>query len=152
MKSYARVRVSLLKIKGIYTKQSWSHFKLNGWNIQSIFHWKWIRKNQFSILKNRILNQLGILCKPQNIRLLERPYFERFIVHITFYSINGVTFWRWRYKLQSVCIIYKNSHALNEVIFFGLLHFWGFLWSWKLTFIEHWMNFSSPILFPWWVI
>ena len=36
-----------------------------------IFHWKWIGKNQFLILKNTILNPLGILCIPQNIWLLD---------------------------------------------------------------------------------
>ena len=40
-------------------------------------------------------------------------------------------------------IIYKKSHALNEVILFEFLHFWGFLWPWKLTVLEHWMNFNS---------
>ena len=43
---------------------------------------------------------------------------------------------------------YKKSHALNEVLLFGFLHFWGFLWSWELTFIENLVNFNSPILFP----
>ena len=33
---------------------------------------------------------------------------------------------------------------------FGFLYFWGFFWPWKLTFIKHWMNFNSPVLFPWW--
>ena len=74
-----RIRVSLLKIKGIYIKQGWWYFKLNGWNIQGIFHWKPIGKNQFSILKNRILNPLEILCIPQNIWLLERPYWLDYI-------------------------------------------------------------------------
>ena len=41
-------------------------------------------------------------------------------------------------------MIYKKSHALNEVILFGFLNFWRFLWPWKLTFNEHWTNFSSP--------
>ena len=36
-----------------------------------IFHWKWIGKNQFPILKNTILNPLGILCIPQNIWILD---------------------------------------------------------------------------------
>ena len=36
-----------------------------------IFHWKWIGKNQFPILKNTILNPLGILCIPQNIWSLD---------------------------------------------------------------------------------
>ena len=36
-----------------------------------IFHWKWIGKNQFLILKNTILNPLGILCIPQNIWILD---------------------------------------------------------------------------------
>ena len=70
LKNYVRIRVSLLKIRGIYRKKDWSHFKLNGWNIQSIFHWKWIGKNQFSILKNRIWNLLGILCIAHNIYCL----------------------------------------------------------------------------------
>ena len=54
-------------------------------------------------------------------------------------------------QLLSVYIIYKKSHALNEVILLGFLPFWGFLWPWKLTLIGHWMNFNSPILFPWWL-
>ena len=33
----------------------------------------------------------------------------------------------------------------------GFLQFWGFLWPWKLTLIGHWMNFNSPIFFPWWL-
>ena len=36
-------------------------------------------------------------------------------------------------------IIYK--YALNEIILFGFVSFWGFLRPWKLTFREHWMNF-----------
>ena len=36
-----------------------------------IFHWKWIGKNQFPILKNTILNPLGILCIPHNIWILD---------------------------------------------------------------------------------
>ena len=39
-----------------------------------IFHWKWIGKNQFPILKNTILNPLGILCIPQNIWILDLLY------------------------------------------------------------------------------
>ena len=31
------------------------------------------------------------------------------------------------------------------------LQFWGFLWPWKLTLIGHWINFNSPVLFPWWL-
>ena len=54
-------------------------------------------------------------------------------------------------KLLGVCIIYNKSHALNEVILFGYLHFWGFLGPWKLTFTEHWINFDSPIFFPRWL-
>ena len=54
-------------------------------------------------------------------------------------------------KLLSVYIISQKSHALNEVILLRFLPFWGFLWPWKLAFIEHWMNFNSPILFPWWL-
>ena len=54
-------------------------------------------------------------------------------------------------KLLGVCLICNKSHALNEVILFGYLHFWGFLWPWKLTFIEHWINFNSPIFFPRWL-
>ena len=33
----------------------------------------------------------------------------------------------------------------------GFLESWGFFWSWKRTFIRQWMNFNSPILFPWWL-
>ena len=139
MKKYVRIPVSLLKIKGIYIKYGWSLFKLNRWNIQSIFPWKWIRKNQFFILKRRILNSLGILSIPQNIWLLERSCLSclKVKVYIT--------------KLLSICIIYKKCNALNEVILFAFLHFRAFFWPWKLTFIEHWMNFSSPILFTWWL-
>ena len=54
-------------------------------------------------------------------------------------------------KLLGVYIICKKSHPLNEVILFGFLHFWGFLWPWKLTSIEHWINFNCPIFFPWWL-
>ena len=53
-------------------------------------------------------------------------------------------------KLLSVYIIYSKSHALNEVIFIGFSQFRVFFWPWKLTFIGHWMNFDSRILFPWW--
>ena len=54
-------------------------------------------------------------------------------------------------KLLGVYIIYNKSHALNEVFWFEYLHFSGFFWLWKLTFIEHWINFNSPILFPGWL-
>ena len=54
-------------------------------------------------------------------------------------------------KLLGVCIIHNKSHGLNEVILFGYLHFWGFLWPWKLTFIEHWIHFNSPTFFPRWL-
>ena len=36
---------------------------------------------------------------------------------------------------------FKKSHAVNIVILFGFLYFWRLLWHWKLTFVEHWMNF-----------
>ena len=54
-------------------------------------------------------------------------------------------------KSLGVFIIYNKSHALNEVILFGYLHFLGFAWPWKLTYIKHRINFNSPILFPGWL-
>ena len=44
-------------------------------------------------------------------------------------------------------IIYKKYHALNEVILFGFLYFWGFLWPWKLIFIEHWWTLFLQFCF-----
>ena len=40
-------------------------------------------------------------------------------------------------------VIHKRPHALNGIVLFGFLYFWGLLWPWKLTFTEHWRNFLS---------
>ena len=67
LKNYVLIWVSLLKVKRIYIKKGWPHFKPNRWNIQFplvliIFQGKWIEKKEFLIGGNSILKQLGVLC------------------------------------------------------------------------------------------
>ena len=83
-KNYVWIWVSLLKIKGIYTKYQ-------------------MHTTEYLAFGKDLLARLYLTVK----------------VYIT--------------KLLGVYIIYNKSHALNEVILFGYLHFWGFLWPWKLT-------------------
>ena len=111
-----------MKIKGIYIKWDWSHFKLDGRDIPTIFHRKWVGQNQSSILKNTILEPLGILCIPQHIWLLERTCWLCMTVKVYITRLLGAY------------IINMKTHAVNEVILLGFLHFWRFLWPWKLTF------------------
>ena len=46
-----------------------------------------------------------------------------------------------------IYVIYKKSHALNEIILFGFLYFWELLWHGKLTFSKRWMDFLSNFVF-----
>ena len=105
------------------------------------FSLKIIKEKSIFHFQKQNLNPLGILCMPQNIWLLE-TLLARLYLKVKVYIT----------KLLGVYIVYKKPHALNEVIFFGFLNFWGFLWPWKLTFIEHWMNVNFTILFPWYLL
>ena len=108
---------------------------------QYIFHWKWIGKNQCCILKKYNFEPIGNSVHTTGYLAFGKDLLARLYLTVKVY----ITKW------LGVYIIYDKSHALKEVILFGFLHFWGFLWPWKLTFIEHWIIFNSPILFPEWL-
>ena len=97
-------------------------------------------KNELFIGKNKILNPLAILYIAHNIWLLERPCWEKLYLKVKVYITN----------LLSVCNLQKIL-CLKWGNFVRILYFWGFLWPWKLTFTEHWVNSNSLILFPWWL-
>ena len=53
-----------------------------------------------------------------------------------------------------IYIIYnlQKTSCLKWSNFVWIFTFLRILWPWKLTFIEHWMNFNSPIMFPWYLL
>ena len=104
-----------------------------------IWKWKWIEKKHFPFWKTKFGTHWEFCAYHRIFGFWKGPsgFWVKVKMCIT--------------KLRSVYIIYWKYYALNEVILLGFLQFWGFLWLWKLTLIRHWMNFDSPILFPWWL-